>query len=115
VTGATPSTEVIEQTFASGWIYGLVPPKTIETASKCPNGLAKVETEQSFVNGLVAVLTLGIYTPMHITVTCAAKGAALGEGVPTVVGLAGADVDALTEAAQLALLMKGPVLVQFHE
>ena len=63
----------------------------------------------------MAILTFGIYTPIQITVTCAAKGAALGEGVPTVVGVAGADADALTEAAQLALHVKGPVLVQFHE
>ncbi len=70
-TGLSPSTQVIEQTFASSWIYGLVPPKTVQTASQCPGGAARVETEHSFVNQLVGFLTLGIYTPMHITVTCA--------------------------------------------
>jgi len=35
-----------------------------------------VETQLSFVNGLVGVLTLGIYTPMEILVTCAAPGSA---------------------------------------
>lgn len=70
-TGATPSTEVIDQKFASSWIYGLIPPKTVSTAARCPNGPAKVETQHSFVNQLVGFVTLGIYTPMQITVTCA--------------------------------------------
>jgi hypothetical protein len=72
-TGATPSTEVIEKKFASSWIYGLVPPSTVSTSARCPNGPAKVETQHSFVNQLVGFLTLGIYTPMEITVTCAAR------------------------------------------
>lgn len=72
-TGATPSTEVIEKSFASAWIYGLVPPSTVSTAAKCPNGVAKVETQLSFVNQVVSFLTLGIYTPMQIKVTCGAR------------------------------------------
>ncbi|HET6579197.1 MAG TPA: hypothetical protein VFG66_12795 [Gemmatimonadales bacterium] len=80
-TGAPPSPEVIDKSFASGWIYGLVPPSTVSTAARCPNGPAKVETRLSFVNQLVSFLTLGIYTPMQITVTCAAsKTAAAGAG-----------------------------------
>jgi hypothetical protein len=70
-TGATPSTVVIDQSFASSWIYGLVPPKLVSTTSKCPDGVAKVETQHTFVNQLVGLLTLGIYTPMQIKVTCA--------------------------------------------
>ena len=73
-TGAAPSTEIIHQTFASGWVYGLVPPKTVDAQSRCQNGVSKVETQHSFVNELVAFLTLGIYTPMEIKVTCAAAG-----------------------------------------
>lgn len=71
-TGATPSNQVIEQPWAASWISGLVPPKTVETASQCPNGVARVETQQTFLNGLVGVLTFGIFTPMDIKVTCAA-------------------------------------------
>ena len=70
-TGAPASTESVEKGWASGWIYGLVPPSTIETAKKCPNGAAKVETQLSFGNQLVSLLTLGIYTPMSIKVRCA--------------------------------------------
>ena len=71
-TGAAPSNLVIHKSFASGWIFGLVPPSTVETQSRCPNGPAKVETQLSFVNLLVSFLTLSIYTPMEIKVTCAA-------------------------------------------
>lgn len=71
-TGTAPSPTVIEKGFASAWIYGLVPPATVSTTSQCPGGVSKVETQQSFVNGLVGLLTLGIYTPMSIKVTCAA-------------------------------------------
>ena len=70
-TGLHPSTIVKENNWASCWIYGLVPPKTVETVAKCPHGVAKVKTELSFPNQLVGFLTLGVYTPMTIQVTCA--------------------------------------------
>lgn len=70
-TGVKPSTTTIEHKWASGWVFGLVPPKAVETAAKCPSGVSKVETQISFLNGLVSLLTLSIYTPMDIRVTCA--------------------------------------------
>jgi hypothetical protein len=82
-TGATPSSEVIQKGSASGWVFGLIPPSTIETASKCANGVAQVETQLSFVNQLVRMLTLGIYTPMTIKVTCAAAANAAVTGTGT--------------------------------
>ncbi len=72
-TGLKPSATVIKKTFASSWIYGLIPPKTVETAAKCLDGVAIVETQLSFVNQLVSLLTIGIYTPMQIVVTCAER------------------------------------------
>jgi imidazoleglycerol phosphate dehydratase HisB len=75
-TGAKPSETVIDKDWAAGWVYALVPPSTVETASKCPNGVARVETQISFLNGLVALLTFEIYTPMSIKVTCAAANSA---------------------------------------
>ena len=73
-TGLSPSPQTLENKWASGWIYGLVPPKTVETMQRCPNGVARVETQLSFANQLVNFLTLGIYTPMEIVVTCASGG-----------------------------------------
>ncbi|MFI5209457.1 MAG: Bor family protein [Gemmatimonadales bacterium] len=72
-TGAMPDTNsTIEQNWASGWIYGLVPASTVSAAAKCTSGVARVETQLSFLNQVVSFLTLGIYTPMSIKVTCAA-------------------------------------------
>jgi len=70
-TGLRPSTVTIEKKWASGWIYGLVPPAAVETMEQCPAGVARVDTQLSFANQLVNFLTLGIYTPMEIVVTCA--------------------------------------------
>jgi hypothetical protein len=33
-----------------------------------------VETQQSFLNGLVTLLTLGIYSPHEVEVVCATAG-----------------------------------------
>lgn len=81
-TGLAPGTQVIDKQWASSFIYGLVPPSVVETASKCPHGVARVETQLSFLNQLVSFLTLGIYTPMRINVTCAATGG-MADGTPS--------------------------------
>lgn len=118
-TGLTPSAQVYEQTFASGWIYGLVPPSKVNAASECPNEVAVVETRLSFVNQLVSALTLGIYTPMHITVTCAGGGtsslAVPAESVAVAHGAGEAEVtEAFTRAADLAVASEQAVFVQFE-
>ena len=104
-TDLEPSNRTIEQPFASSWVYGLVPPKLVKTAEECPDGVAMVVTEISFVNGLVGVLTLGIYTPMHITVTCAAGGTASAESAQVEIGADATQQEkreAMTEAARLS-------------
>jgi len=114
-TGLPASNQVITQDFASCWVFGLVPPKTVEAASKCPNGVARVETQLSFVNGLVGILTLGIYTPMTIEVTCAGSGADLiGDADFLVAEDASPDEirDAFICAAQEAYRTHNPVFVR---
>ena len=107
-TGLEPSARVIEEPFAIGWIYGLVPPETVEAADECDNGVAMVETELSFVNQLVSAITFGIFTPMHIKVTCAA-GSAMGAADVQV----GDDEiqNAFEHAADLAIQEQRPVTV----
>lgn len=73
VTGLPASSETVSQQWAAAWIDGLVPPSTVESASKCRNGVAKVETQMSFTNMLVGMITFGIFTPMQIDVTCASS------------------------------------------
>ena len=77
VTDATPSNQTIEKKWASGFLFGLVPPSTVETASQCQSGVARVETKLSFLNMVASQLTLGLYAPMSIVVTCAQPGSAM--------------------------------------
>lgn len=117
VTGLKPSNEVISKPFASCWIYGLIPPSEVETAAKCPNGVAKVETQLSFVNYLVGMITCGIYTPMTITVTCAesAKMGSNDNGSEMLIagGSSQADLrDAFAQAAERSMATGHPVYVQ---
>ena len=56
-----------------------MPPATVETAQKCPSGVAKVESRHSFLNMLVGFLTYYFYTPMEITVSCASGGRTGGD------------------------------------
>lgn len=113
-TGRPASTDVIAKPWASSWIYGLVPPATVSAAAECPNGAARVETQISFLNGLVNVLTLGIYTPMNILVTCASAGTAHAPDLRAPDRAAPGDVvRVLTEAAEQAVVQHRPVIVQF--
>jgi Bor protein len=70
-TGAPPAPTVIDKQWQNSFVYGLVPPPAIDTKATCASGVAKVETERSFLNGLVGALTSSIYTPMHARITCA--------------------------------------------
>lgn len=117
-TGLTPSNEVVEKSFAAGWIFGLVPPSTVHTASQCTHGAAKIETQLSFVNQLVAFLTADIFTPMSIKVTCAESGRAfLSPATPTIDVGANATPeqirDAISRAAGLSLRTGAPVYVEY--
>jgi hypothetical protein len=116
-TGRPAGNQTIERPWASSFIGGLIPPAVVETASRCPNGVARVETQHSFLNWLVGAITFGIYTPMEIRVTCAAAGtSSLDAGQTIVVGgrasvaekLAG-----LTEAVARAVATDSAVFVRF--
>ncbi len=73
-TGLVPSEKVVKESWAPSWIAGAVSPPIFESAAECPDGVAQVHTYHSFLNMLVAFLTLSIFTPMSIEVTCARPG-----------------------------------------
>ena len=111
-TGRPESTDVISIKWANGFVYGLVPPPVTETAARCTNGVAKVETQRSFLNILAHIVTFGLYTPMQIDVTCAARGTASAESVIRVEP--GCTVEqALSQALLLSAEKAAPVYVQF--
>lgn len=71
-TGRTPSPTVIDRPWTNAFLWGLVAPAPIDVSAQCRTGIATVVTQQSFVNGLASALTLGLYSPRHVTITCAA-------------------------------------------
>lgn len=62
---------VVNKPFSHSFVVGLVPPPELNVKDQCPNGVSKVETSHSFLNGLVAGITYNLYTPIHVRVTCA--------------------------------------------
>lgn len=117
-TGLNPGTEVIHQKFASCWIYGLVPPKTVMATEKCQHGVALVETQYSFLNWLVGAVTFGIYTPMEIKVTCASAGGAELPMSPADICVGSTATPdeiraAFMKAADMAVAEDRPVLVEY--
>ena len=116
-TGLPAGTQTIEQDWASSWVFGLVPPSVVESASRCPNGVARVETQLSFLNQVVRVLTIGIYTPMTIKVTCAGPDSMDDEGADQVTIDPDADLGQkqrmIQEAAARSLQTGTPVLLKF--
>ena len=73
VTSAAPPGAHVNKEWQNSFVIGLVPPPELNVKDQCPQGVTKVETERSFLNGLVAFLTQSIYTPMHTEVTCSAR------------------------------------------
>jgi hypothetical protein len=114
-TGRTPNGQVIENEWAHSFIGGLIPPSVVETASQCPNGVARVETQHSLLNMLAASLTWGLYSPMTITVSCAGPTALDTSRATLQVADASTAERSLARAVQLAKSSGEPVFVHFTE
>jgi hypothetical protein len=101
-TGRPAGSTVITRRFQPAFIYGLVPPPPLNVSNECTGGVARVETIHTFVEGLVAAITFGIFTPMSYVVTCASGGSS---ALPTerVINVAeGASAEAQTAAIEQA-------------
>jgi hypothetical protein len=56
------------------FLWGLVGEETLDVHEFCPDGrIAEVQTQANFWNGLVRLVTIGIYAPRTVYVTCAAS------------------------------------------
>jgi hypothetical protein len=78
-TDRTAGETVVHKKWASSYLNGLVPAK-LDVSNDCPNGIAAAERKFTFLNGLVSTLTLGIYLPHDVKVTCAASSTAANIG-----------------------------------
>ena len=116
-TGLSPSGQTVSNKWAHSFLAGLVPPKIVETAARCPNGVAKVETQHSFLNMVAQVVTFSIYSPMTIDVQCATQTSSMNtESVIKVSGNAttAEQSAALASAARASLDQNEPMYVIFE-
>lgn len=113
VTGRPASDTVVEEEWMLGFVYGLVVPNELDVRQECDAGVARVETKLSFLNQVVSGLTGGLFTPMHVTVTCA-EGSETADA--EMIRSEGKDVgEALETAAQHSRSKKKAVYVRFTE
>lgn len=105
--------------WTSFFIFGLVGEQNLDVHEFCSNGrVAELQTGGNFATGLVSLLTLGIYAPRKVYVTCAADASASleidadREGHPVAARRHGGGA---TRAAQLTPSSSGATLVSFEE
>lgn len=102
-TGLPPGPTVVDKPFVATWLWGLVPAQDLDVRQQCAGGAATIETEQSFMNGLVAAITLGIFTPQHVRVTCSSRTASLPRGSRELVAPASASAEEVSQLVERAV------------
>jgi len=71
---AAPPTVEYDDKWHSGVVLGIAELSGPYDLQKiCPNGWAQIKTETSFVNGVVELVTSGIYSPQTVTIHCSAS------------------------------------------
>src|SRR5579872_2495148 len=70
ITSAAKAQDTVKA-WATTFVYGVVPAAVAEAAAQCRDGLAKVRRGESPAGTLVSVVTLGMFSPITIAVTCA--------------------------------------------
>ena len=63
------------KTWVNGWLWDLIGGETSAAHFCGDRPVSRIQTAKSFGNHLVSWLTLGIYTPMHATITCGVPAA----------------------------------------
>ncbi|MGH7637078.1 MAG: Bor/Iss family lipoprotein [Gemmatimonadaceae bacterium] len=91
---AANAATVVDYPWQHSWVFGLVPPPEINVGERCPEGVSRVETKVSFLNGLASALVgaavdglvrssndslyigvgaAGLWQPLSAKVTCAPR------------------------------------------
>lgn len=107
-----------------GFVNGLVMQDIpVDAARMCPNGVASVSTELTFLGQFLLALTSGIYSPMAATPNCASGG--MSGGVSRLVPALDIDFklpgdtkqteveETISAAAQKSAPMDRPVQLRF--
>jgi len=70
VGAGAPRGPVIYDHWENFWLGGLIGHTQVDVEQVCPSGDATIVAKQTFLNGLVAGLTGGIYTPTTLEIRC---------------------------------------------
>lgn len=76
VGNGAPVAPVVYDEWHHHWLGGLIGERTLDIEQHCPSGNATIHDEQTFLNGLVAALTSGIYMPTTVKIQCEGAGSA---------------------------------------
>ncbi|MEM9487845.1 MAG: hypothetical protein AAGC55_01810 [Myxococcota bacterium] len=63
---------VTYRTWNNFYLFGLVGNAWVDAATLCPTGVARVETRVGIGQVLLGVITIGLYVPRTVIVSCAA-------------------------------------------
>jgi hypothetical protein len=66
-----PPSAIVHEQKLTFFVGGLVGTEEISAGQLCPGGVAKVHTQHTFVDVLLTVVTLAIYSPRTAEITCA--------------------------------------------
>ena len=100
-TGLSAGATTVDRMWTSTFIFGLVEAKPIDVREQCKSGVAFVDSKLEVLNWLGAAVTLGIWVPWHVTVTCASGGSASLDPTMPTVALDGSE-HAISDAARLS-------------
>ena len=66
-----PASQRVVTVPANFFLWGLVGEKVIDLDAACPEGAAHWRNQATVVDAAIDVLTLGLWSPRTVTVTCA--------------------------------------------
>lgn len=115
-TGLPAGETKVTKPWTATWIWGLVPATPIDVRAQCPGGVAEVATQMTVPNAIAYILTLGIFTPRSVTVTCSGAGSASNAAARLDVAPTGSDElqGALESAAEMSAKLGAPVLIDWR-
>ena len=81
----TPELEPSYSRWHSHWLAGLISSTApVELDEVCPQGVARIENVQTFVNGLIGALIGIVYFPTTVKVYCVEATAAVDVEIPSI-------------------------------
>lgn len=111
---APAGARVIDRPWQMSFVAGLVAPPEIDARAECGGPVARVQTQHSFLNSLVGLVTFGIVTPMRVIITCAGATSGIDQNQVIEAGdTAESRAAALHEAVRLSRQTGSAVFVHY--